>query len=640
MRKNLKSLAPALWLVIFAFILSIFFVWGKGGGSGESRNKNIIAYVGKEKISADQYINNLRFHLESLKQQSNELDSNMIQQLNIPQQTLEETIRQELILQTAHRMGLKATDSEIREKVLSYPVFQKEGEFIGYEEYKQILEWNRTTFSDFEENLSKDILIQKTIQILTAGASVTKSEVWEYFRKNNESAELEYIFIPSDKMEFNEDPSKESLMLFFNKNKDDYKIPEKRIAEYVFLNKEDLKKQIDIKDSEIKKYYENNKSHFEEPKKIRVERIFLPFTEDNKNEILAQSEEIIEKLKKGEDFGKMASQYSKDEQAENKGDWGYFDWENLSPEEQKQIQELSESQLSDPIELENGVSILKVAEIIPPVQLPLEKVQTRIETILKDNKSQEMINIKMDQLEKSALKEKSLDIAAQKLGYKTKNTGPLELGDGVEEIDPSGSLSQMLFNMEEKEISSPLNTYQGVGIAQLIKTDPSHPATFPEVEQKVRNDYTKEKKEQKALDQAFQIKNNLNNSALKEIAEKYNFEYKNVQNHKREQYLSLIGDNSEIDSLAFSHPINELSPPVKVDGGAVLLKILEREEVNQEEFEKNFEQTRNELLNTKQNKLFQSIYLNLREKAGIKTNDELFSLINSEILSRYQSEID
>jgi len=71
-----------------------------------------------------------------------------------------------------------------------------------------------------------------------------------------------------------------------------------------------------------------------------------------------------------------------------------------------------------------------------------------------------------------------------------------------------------------------------------------------------------------------------------------------------------------------------------------LLKILERKEVNQEEFEKNFEQTRNELLNTKQNKLFQSIYLKLRDKAGIKTNYELFSLINSEILSRYQSEID
>ncbi len=637
MRKNLKSLAPALWLVIVAFVISIFF-WDVGGGTGGSKNQNVIAYVGKEKISADTYINSLRLNIESLQQQFKDLDSNLIQQLNIPQQTLEEVIRQELLLRAAKRLGVKAADSEIREKVLSFPVFQKEGKFVGFDQYKNILEWNRTTVNDFEESLSKDIMIQKTIQILTAGASVTEEEVWEHFKNSNESAELEYVFISSDKMEINQKPSKEDLKQFFSENKDNYKIPEKRIAQYVFLSKEDVKDQIEINDSEIKKYYENNKSHFEEPEKRRIQRIFLPFEDNNKADILAQSNEIMEKLEKGEEFGALARKYSKDEQAENNGDWGYFEWRQLSPQEQEIIQELDENQVFEPMELKNGVAIIKATEVIPSVQLPLEKVITRIETLLKDQKEEEMASSKIAQLEKLAQKEQSLEIAAQKLGYKVKNTGLLELGEGLDPIDPSGSLSQMLFNMDENEISSRLNTYQGVGISQLIKIEPSRPARFEEVEQKVITDYTNELKEQKALQRAAQIKNEFPDSSLEDIAENNDFEYKTAQNHKREQYLSLIGENSEIDRIAFSLPIEELSDPVKVKGGSVLLQVLERKEVTPGEFEKNRDEARSELLSMKRNRLFQSIYLKMREKAKVKTNYDLFTQINSEIFSRYGGE--
>jgi len=640
MRKNLKSLAPALWLVIIAFVLSIFFVWGKGGGSGESRAENTIAYVGKEKISVESYITNLRYRIESLKQQFKELDANFIQQLNIPQQTLEETIRQELLLQAAHKLGVKATDSEIREKVLNYPVFQKEGKFIGFDEYKKILEWNRTTVSDFEESISKEIIIDKTVQILTSGASVTRDEVWDYYKKNNESADLEYLFIPSDKMEIKEQPSKQDLMSFFKENKERYKIPEKRIAEYVFLNKEELKEQIEIKDSEIKEYYERNKDHFKEPEKKGVQRIFIPFNDEDKEIILERSNEIIKKLEEGQDFGELAKEYSKGEQAENKGNWGYFEWKRLSPEEQEKIQELKEEQVSEPIELKEGVSLLKVSEVVPAVQLPLEKVKSRVTTILKDNQAEEKVSQRISRLQKTALKENSLDVAAQKLGYKIKNTGPLELGEGIEEIDPSGSLSQMLFDMEEGEISSRLNTYKGVGISQLIKIEPPRPASFDEVEQKVKDDYLNEIKEQKALEQALQIKKTASSSDLKETADENDFEYKNSQNHKRDQYLSLIGENPDIDRLAFSLPLGTISDPVKVKGGAVLLCVNDRKEVTREEFNENYPQTREELLNTKQNKLFQSIYLKMREKIGVKTNYELFSRVNSEIMSRYQSEND
>ena len=124
MRKNLKSLAPTLWFVIIAFIISIFAVWGGAGRLGESRGENVLIKVGSRKITADEYIETLRAQLQSMQQEFQELNAEFIQQLNIPRQVQEQLTQKAVLLQFAERLGLKATDEEIREQIINLPVFQ------------------------------------------------------------------------------------------------------------------------------------------------------------------------------------------------------------------------------------------------------------------------------------------------------------------------------------------------------------------------------------------------------------------------------------------------------------------------------------------------------------------------------------
>jgi len=282
MRKNLKSLAPVLWGVIIAFIISIFAVWGGAGRLGESRNSNTIATIGNKKISADTYIQNLRQRLEMFKKDYKELDANFIQQLNIPQQVLEQIIQRTILSQKAKELGIRASDEEISEKVKSFPVFQKDGKFVGFEEYKQILDYNRISASEFEKSLINDIIVQKIILVLTAGIAVSEKELWENYKKTNESAQLEYIMIEKSKMELKEEPGSIELRKFFTENREKYEVPEKRTADYLFFKTEELKKEIALSDTEIEKYYKNNLSQFTEPEKIKASRIFLPYESKEK----------------------------------------------------------------------------------------------------------------------------------------------------------------------------------------------------------------------------------------------------------------------------------------------------------------------------------------------------------------------
>ena len=240
MRKNLKSLAPTLWLVIAAFIIAIFAVWGGAGRLGETRNANTLLTIGGQKIQAEVYFNNLRQQIEGLQREFKELDATLIKQLNIPQQVLEQLIQQTLLLQLAEELGLQASPEEIKNKIINHPAFQKDGQFIGFAEYKKILDWNRISIANFEDSIRREILIEKTIHWLTAGVTVTPEEVFEYFKKNNESVEMEYVVLETDKIEIKDEPPLEDLKNYYQQHQDKYQLPERRKGIYVFLTSDCL----------------------------------------------------------------------------------------------------------------------------------------------------------------------------------------------------------------------------------------------------------------------------------------------------------------------------------------------------------------------------------------------------------------
>jgi len=636
MRKNVKALAPTLWIVIAAFIIAIFAVWGGAGRLGEAQNANTLASVGKEKISSDVFSQSLRQRLDSLKNEYKDLNKALIQQLNIPQQVLEGMVQQSLILQLAKDMNVDATDNEIRDKIMSYPVFQKDGKFIGFQEYQQILNWNHIPIAEFEENLRKEIILTKIVNLLTLAVTVTPEELWESYQKENDAAKIDYLVLEKDKVTLDYKPSTAELQSYFEKNKAKYKIPEKREAEVVFFKNDDLKKEIKITDADIEKYYKDNLDQFKTPENTNVSRIYLPYETKDKQLVLSEAQSIRDKAQKGEDFAELAKKYSKDDKAKEGGDWGLYDWKSLSQKEQDEIQKLSKGSISGLLELEAGVAILKVTEKEPATTKTLAEVKTRIKSTLEDERARALADERATALEKSARKEKSLDVAAQKMGIKIKKTGLLKKGQSFnQELDPSGSVSEALFGLKEKEISAPIFTYSGVGIAQLVKTEAPRPAQFDEVKQDVEIDLDSIKKKEIALEKIKEIQAKLTDKNWEDIAKEYKLESKTVNEHKREQYLSLIGENTQVDNLIFSLPLNTVSSPFEFEGGYALIKVLERKEATRAEFEKNKETERNKLLETKKNKFLQSFLAKLREEKGVKINYNLFLKLNSDLLSRY-----
>jgi peptidyl-prolyl cis-trans isomerase D len=523
-----------------------------------------------------------------------------------------------------------------RSGTASSPLFQRDGKFIGFDEYRLILESNRTSCRSSESSLKEEIVLNKMIQLLTAGITAAPEEVWENYRKQNESAKIEYLLLEESKVPYDQTPAPDEVRAYYEKNKTKYSLPERRQGLYVFLRTEDLKKEVQVSDGDIEEYYKDNLDQFKEPEKIRVSRVFLSAAGKDKAALRNETQGILDRLTGGNDFAQVAQSSSQDEKAKEGGDWGFDEWRRLSAEEREQIEKLSAGQVSGLVETADGLAILKVTEREPEKTQTLDEVKARLRTTLEDQKARELATQRVGQIEKTARRERSLDAAAQKLGLKIKSTGLLKQGQALEEFDPGGSVSQTLFELKEKELSSPIATFTGTGIAQLEKVEAPRPATFEEVSEDVEKDLRTGRQKEITREKIQAARTQVEGKNWEEVAPKIGLEFKSSAEHKREQYLGVIGESPEIDRLAFSLPLNQTSEPVEFATGFALVRVLERKEASREEFEKNKPTELANFLETKKNRFLQSYLDKLRAEKDVKVNYNLFMQVNTEILSRFE----
>jgi peptidyl-prolyl cis-trans isomerase C len=137
------------------------------------------------------------------------------------------------------------------------------------------------------------------------------------------------------------------------------------------LIKEHIEDAIEIDRGEIEKYYEDNYGEFMSKRRFRASHILV------KNGDLA--EELLSRVRAGEDFAELAKEHSIDPASERGGDIGFFTEGKLVPEFEKAAKELDIGGISDIVETQFGFHIIKLTAVEEPVLTPLREVEKIIE---------------------------------------------------------------------------------------------------------------------------------------------------------------------------------------------------------------------------------------------------------------------
>ncbi len=188
--------------------------------------------------------------------------------------------------------------------------------------------------------------------------------------------------------------------------------------------------KITVTDDQIKKYYDDNPARFEEPEMVRASHILLStrdmttnkeLPDDKKKEKRKQTEDLLKRARAGEDFAKLAKEFSEDPGSKDKGGEYKFPRGQMVPEFEAAAFSLNTNQISDIVTTQYGYHIIKLSEKIPAKKTELDKVSPKIKEYLRQQAIQNQIKAYLETLKKNA----GVQILDEKLKLEESATAPL-----------------------------------------------------------------------------------------------------------------------------------------------------------------------------------------------------------------------
>jgi len=132
--------------------------------------------------------------------------------------------------------------------------------------------------------------------------------------------------------------------------------------------------KVNVTDDDVKKYYEDSPSKFEQPEMVRASHILLStrdpdtgkeLSDDRKAAKRKLAEELLKRARAGEDFAKLAKEYSEDPGSKDKGGEYTFPRKKMVQEFETAAFALKPNEISDIVTTQFGYHIIKLNEKIP-----------------------------------------------------------------------------------------------------------------------------------------------------------------------------------------------------------------------------------------------------------------------------------
>jgi len=135
-------------------------------------------------------------------------------------------------------------------------------------------------------------------------------------------------------------------------------------------------------EKELRDFYQKNIDKYRSNESYRPGQILFlvpkEATQEEIREIGKRCQRVLEKIKRGEDFGEMALLYSQDISAKDRGDLGYFKKGELLPDLEKEALRLRVGEVSGAIRTNFGFHIIKLLDRKGGIPSPFVEVKERV----------------------------------------------------------------------------------------------------------------------------------------------------------------------------------------------------------------------------------------------------------------------
>jgi peptidyl-prolyl cis-trans isomerase D len=531
------------------------------------------------------------------------------------QQVGQELVQQKVLLQEAHKLGVYATDDDVRQYLRTGPtgqVIYPDGKFIGEEAYKQLVDDRlHISVDEFENQIKEEITVRRLQALITAGVTVSDQEVRDLYRKANIKIKFDYAVISADDLRKTINPSDSDLEAFYKKNAAQYAqaVPEERKITYFAFTQEQVPGGVpQPSQQQIQQYYNDHSSDYSVPDQAKSRHILISVAEgaDAKADAAAKAkaESVLKQLQAGGSWTELAKKYSDDPGSKDQGgELGFAQRGKMVPEFDKAIftQKIGDIAIA---KSSFGYHIIQVEERQSAHTQPLSEVQANIVAALTRDAAGQTESRYAEQLTAEANKN-GLEKTAAAHHLQLVNSQPVGHDGVIAALPDSSQLLAKAFAAKQGDPPQSAPTGEGYAIFQVTGEVAAHAPAFADWKTHVLDDYRDEQLPallgQKTKDLADKAK------AMNDLGKAAKAVGATVKTSDLVGASGQVPDFGEVAQVApqlFEMTVGSFSGPINAGRTGVVVKILDKQEPTADEIAKNFDQTRDQVLQQKRNEAF------------------------------------
>ncbi len=360
------------WIVriILALIMVPFALFGVNSYINHRSNDSVAATVDGENISVNEFQRALRQQQNALTASLGAEAASVTDDPRLRSEVLDSLIREHLLVQTAHRLGMVISDRQLAAFIATIPAFQSNGHF-DLQRYQQMLRSQGLTVSAFEQMVRDDLMMQDMRAAFANARQIPASSAQLFMQAYGQRREISQVELTPAEAGSVPAASPQAIQAYYAAHVRDFTLPARARFQYVVLSLDDFARHLPIDAAAVKQYYTQNPTQFIQPEQRQARHILIASVAGDSPQKQAAARalamDIYHKLVAHPDqFAALAKQYSADPgSASQGGDLGWFARDAMVKPFADTVFGMQPGQISAPVHTEYGYHIIQLEGIRP-----------------------------------------------------------------------------------------------------------------------------------------------------------------------------------------------------------------------------------------------------------------------------------
>lgn len=629
-RNNRKALSIVLWLVIIAFVATIFVVWGVGE---KSNTLSYVAKVNDKIITYEEYQNRYKMADDEIRRYGG-----AVQIDNLSKRILESLISEKLMLIEAEKLDIPATDLELVSYIRSIPSFQSNGEF-NIDQYEMVLRNNGLNPEQYEKAVKDEIKMRKMTNLIYQTQSIaTDKEIENEYNYRKSNITVDYAAIPLNTFEKNipANPDDVALKEYYDLTKEIYRVPAEIKVKYISFDKNKFLSNYTVSDEQAKAYYDTNIKLYDKKESADISLIYiLANNSDNKSMEAAKAkiDEAYSQLQSGKSFAEVADNYTdKNIIPAEGGRIGVVEKGTLEKDIETAVFSTAVNTYSKPVKVTNGYIIAYVNNLMPAKKYTFEEKKDEIKETIKTSSSTELFNkYLLNEFQKIADNGSITAIQKANPEYSANITELDFIAENavfpVTAVAINPETKAALYKLSKGELSQTILDGSMAYIFEIVDKKPSYIPDMDKVKKQLIIDYRVDKITKEGIKA---LESDLAGSGFEKTASKYNASVKNTSFVRDSAELEAVfkNDAALIEQIVKTKSGNFLQKPFLLDNNFYIFKVAKITLPEKSGLENEKENISNYISSIKGNAAVEGFAKKALEKADVKYNQDFLNSMN------------